>query len=68
MNPTCTPNDGCVEIQKEKGTGGGGSRQSENERLQMTPQERKAVRMVHERSIRMQTQLEIQTKKERGSP
>ena len=35
------PNDECVEIQKGKGTGGGGSRQLGNERLQMTPQERK---------------------------
>ena len=35
------PNDGCVKIQKGKGTGGGGSRQLGNERLQMTPQERK---------------------------
>ena len=35
------PNDGCVEIQKGKATGGGGSRQLGNECLQMTPQERK---------------------------
>ena len=35
------PDDECVETQKGKGTGGGGSRQLGNERLQMTPQERK---------------------------
>ena len=37
----CTPNDVGIEFRSVKGTGGGGSRRSENECPQMTPQERK---------------------------
>ena len=61
------PNDECVETQKGKETGGRGSRQLGNERLQMTPQERKQYEWYMRKYQNADTTRDPETERERIS-